>query len=641
MTTRRRVLVVLAALLLTPVALLAIAIMVVQSEWAERFVEQRIANRIDREVQIEGIDIELGWPPAVNLERLRIGNPAWARTPNLVDATGLHARVAVPPLFRRQIVIPFLSARAATAGLELDGTRASWRFGEQEQEPSPITIVRVQLGDGDIVYRDVTDKTDLGVKVKGSLGVGGELTATASGRFRDEPAKATARIPSLEPSPQTPIRVVADGTIGATRIAIDGSFAQSFDTIDVRMRVAGKSLDDLRKAFRINLPKSPPYSVSGHLKHTGADWIFQSFEGKVGDSDLSGDLLYRTGGKRRFLQANLRSKLLDFDDLGPIVGAPPKTGPGETASTEQKRQAAQASTKDRVLPDDSFSTARWGEMDADVKLEAKRVLRPEALPIDSLSTHIVLNDSLLKLQPLSFGVAGGRVSSDIVLDGRRKPMRGDLKIDVKGLDLGRLFPAEETKQSLGTLYGSAKLAGSGGSIGDLLGTSSGQIHLAIDGGRFSLLLIELLGLDVAEALQLLGTRNRQVTLRCAVADLQVKDGIAAPQLFVVDTTDTNVTVNGAINFKTEQLDLVSYPEPKDPSIFVLRSPIHLEGALKRPKVRPEAGPIAARIAAAAALAAVNPLLALIPFIETGPGKDSDCAALVSQLNQKIAEAKRR
>ncbi len=36
------------------------------------------------------------------------------------------------------------------------------------------------------------------------------------------------------------------------------------------------------------------------------------------------------------LKANLISHLLDFDDLGPLVGAPPKTGPGETAAPKQK-----------------------------------------------------------------------------------------------------------------------------------------------------------------------------------------------------------------------------------------------------------------------------------------------------------------
>ena len=56
-------------------------------------------------------------------------------------------------------------------------------------------------------------------------------------------------------------------------------------------------------------------------------------------------------------------------------------------------------------------------------------------------------------------------------------------------------------------------------------------------------------------------------------------------------------------------------------------------------VRPKAGPIVARGAAAAALAVANPLLALLPFIETGPGKDSDCGALLGSVKRKGAVKK--
>jgi uncharacterized protein involved in outer membrane biogenesis len=218
-----------------------------------------------------------------------------------------------------------------------------------------------------------------------------------------------------------------------------------------------------------------------------------------------------------------------------------------------------------------------------------------------------------------------------------------MDLDVQGLALARVFPtAKEMQPSLGTLYGRAKLSGRGASVGDLIGTSNGQLSLAVDGGQTSLLLVELLGLDIAEAASLLGARRRhQVELRCAVADFTVKNGVAAPQTFVVDTTDIVVKVEGTVDFQREHLDIVTYPEPKDMSIFALRSPVRMQGAFKGPSVRPKAGPIVARGAAAAALAAANPLLALLPFIETGPGKDSDCGALLGRVKAKGAVKKEK
>jgi hypothetical protein len=102
-TMTRRVLIVLVILLLVPLALLAAAVLVVQSEHAERWVEARIGDALEREVEIEGVDLQLGWPLGVNVQHLRITNPSWAMTPDLIDATGLHARVEISPLFRRRL----------------------------------------------------------------------------------------------------------------------------------------------------------------------------------------------------------------------------------------------------------------------------------------------------------------------------------------------------------------------------------------------------------------------------------------------------------------------------------------------------------------------------------------------------------
>ena len=160
--------------------------------------------------------------------------------------------------------------------------------------------------------------------------------------------------------------------------------------------------------------------------------------------------------------------------------------------------------------------------------------------------------------------------------------------------------------------------------------------MLVNGGYISNLLVEAAGLDVAEALRILATRDVQVKLRCAVADLALKQGVATPRALVIDTTDTIVTATGTLDFRSETLDLITKPVPKDPSPFVLRSPIVVSGTLKKPAVKPQIGPLIARGAAAVALGMVNPLLAIVPFIETGPGEDSDCGQLLRQVKGSAA-----
>jgi uncharacterized protein involved in outer membrane biogenesis len=148
--------------------------------------------------------------------------------------------------------------------------------------------------------------------------------------------------------------------------------------------------------------------------------------------------------------------------------------------------------------------------------------------------------------------------------------------------------------------------------------------------------VELLGLDVAESVMLLGRGHSQVELRCAVSGFNVKDGAFNTDSFVVDTSDTIVKVDGSISLKDERLDLETKPYPKDPSPLALRTPLNIKGPFKDPSIRPQAGPLAARVAGAVALGAIAPPLALLALIETGPGKDTDCGRMLAQAKAKGA-----
>jgi uncharacterized protein involved in outer membrane biogenesis len=637
---KRRILIVLSVALLLPVALLAALLLVAQSEWGERWVEQRVANQLQREVVLEGISVKPGWPPRIILARLRISNPAWAQTPNLVDAEGLYARVAIPPLFRGKVVVPYLGAAVATAGLEMDGKRATWRFGEPKEGEEPesrLQLGLVHLGNGNIRFIDAPGKTDLAIEVAGSAGEGGELRATGNGKFRGDAVKASVRIPSLSVQHAEAVEIHGEGSVGRTKARAKGSLALDGRTLDLQLALEGQTFRDLAKVTGMVLPDSPPYALSGRLRHEGAQWIFDPFEGKVGDSDLAGALTYSKGGARPFLAANLRSKLLDFDDLGPLIGAPPKTGAGETAAPEQKAQAASRESGKRLLPEQEFGTEAWDRMDADVKLVAQKIQRPRQLPLEAFSAHVRLKDAVLTTEPLEFGMAGGRIVTHAVLDGRQKPMKGRIRADVKSLQLGRLFPTSEAMQeALGTFYGRAEITGQGQSIAAIAGSADGKASFVIEGGRASALLMELAELDIAQVVMLLGKKNQQEELRCAVSGFEIEDGIAKTDGFTIDTEETVIHVDGTVNLAQETLDLAATPNAKHSSLVSLRTPLHLRGALRKPKVRPEAGPLVRKAAIAVGLGAINPALAVFALYEPARGEDQPCAQLIAEAKRKGA-----
>ena len=638
---RRVLLIVLAVVVLLPIALLGALSLAVKSAWGERQFEKVVGGMLDRKVEVNGISVRWGLPPGLVFAHLRIANPDWAQTPDLVNADGLYARFRLAPLFTGKVVIPYLGARKATAGLEMDGERATWKFGapkpKDQAQPSRLYVMRVYLDDGHIRFIDKAMGSDLAIDAKGSAGEGGMLQAAAKGTFHGQELTANARLPGLETQNEGPLRFEGQARVGRTEAAVDGTMANDGTALDMQLRLAGPTMKELSKISGIVLPDSPPYRLGGHLRHDGNAWTLEPFDGKVGDSDVAGSFTYDKRAKKPLIRANLRAKLLDFDDLGPLIGAPPKTGPGETAAPEQKQQAAQREASDKLLPDKPFDTASWGKADADVKLTADKIQRPKQLPIEAFSTHLLLKGAVLKLDPLDFGMAGGHVTATVTLDGNQKPMKGTIKADVKGLQMGKLFPTSQTmKDALGVLYGRTELTGSGQSVAALLGSSDGKASFVVEGGRVANLFMELAELDVAHIVMLLGARKEQEPLRCAVAGFDVKGGQAEANTFVVDAEDTSINIDGGVNLKNETLDLKMSPAGKHQSLVSLRTPIHLQGPLRHPKARPEPGPLVRKGALAAGLGAINPALAVFALYEPAKGKDQPCGELIAQAKAQGA-----
>lgn len=617
----------------------------IESEPGQRFIERRAHTATGREIRIGDLDIKIGWHPGIEVTGLRITNPEWARTNHLVDTERIDARFRLLPLLTGRVVVEDLTLVQAKVGLEREANRNTWTFlerPEDEDRPSRFLVHRINVDRGFLVYRDTTIDTDLEIDVTGDVGAGGTIDLVAHGTAKGQKLRGVASIPGVLPTPDTAVEMSAALVLGDITLAAAGTVrAADVDGIDLDLDVSGASLGDLKKLAPLNLPDTPPYRLQGRFRNPAGAFIFDPFEGRVGDSDLSGSAQYTRGGKRPVLKANLVSRLLDLDDLGPLVGAPPKTGPGETAAPKQKQQVQKIEATGKVLPQKGFEFEDWHIMDADVRFEGKRILDAAQVPIENLSAHWILENGVLRFEPLRFRIAQGQVAATIRLDGNQKPPVGKANIEINGLNIRELVPASsKMTDPLGTLHGRIDITGRGTSIADLFGTADGRLAMLINGGRISNLLVELGGLDVAEALRILATKDVQVQLRCAVADLSMKNGVATPQVLVIDTTDTFVRAEGTIDFRKENLDLVTYPEPKDPSPFALRSPITIQNSFKDPKVMPKLGPIAARGAAALALGAINPLLAFLPFIETGPGKDSDCAQLLQRVRSAGVQEKK-
>ncbi|MBK8120056.1 MAG: hypothetical protein IPK39_13455 [Sulfuritalea sp.] len=179
--------------------------------------------------------------------------------------------------------------------------------------------------------------------------------------------------------------------------------------------------------------------------------------------------------------------------------------------------------------------------------------------------------------------------------------------------------------------GRAKLVGNGNSIAQMLASANGEAALIMDGGTVGELMLRLSNLDIANSLVALLGGDKQVPILCMVGNFKAVDGDFMVEALVLDTSKVNITGSGNVNFIDESLHLRLVSQSKGFSLASLRGPIAVTGSFKNPVLRPELGGVIARSGLALALgAATGGLGALIPLLDFGKDRDSNCAALVSQ-----------
>ena len=649
----------LAVCLLVIATAVTIFILLFGWNWLRQPIEQYTLNKTGRVLAING-DLTLGyhWPiPRITAKDVSFANPVWAAEPLLFEATSTEIELDLLKLLRGQFVFPQVHLVQAAVFLEKspDG-RKSWLMDlGQKDEDARIHVGRVTLDEGKLGYDDVAQKTRIRAGISSitppQAASPYALAFTAEGQFKGNAFKAKGNggpaVAIRDEAAPYPLKVEAN--IGRTYASGEGTITGllKLSALDLNLALRGDNLDQLFPIIGIATPRTRPYEVKGRLQRSGNEWNYQDFSGRFGQSDIAGSATLSVAGQRPMVVANLTSNVLDIDDLGPLIGARQGSmkaarraadgvavdGNGNAPSRMVDTAAPQPDAtpaRMRVLPDLPFNTARWNTLNADVNLRAKTIRRAAALPLENLRVHMLLRDAVVTLDPLDFGVAGGHLNALITLDGSKRPIQATARIKAQKLLIAKLFPTSPlNKASIGQVNGVFDLKGNGDSVGRMLATSEGKIGLVAAGGQISRLMMEKAGLHLWEMLQLNLSGDELIELRCAVADFDVKAGILRPNALILDTQVTTITGSGTIDLAREQLDLTLNQKTKNTSPLALRSPLILRGSFVKPVVGVDKGKLVARALGAVTLGLVNPLLALIPLVDPGPGKDSDCAPLLA------------
>jgi len=634
------------------------------------YINRKVSETTGREFAIRGdLDVkfqrdrngETGWrrfvpQPHITADNVYMSNPAWSTVgTQMAAAQRIEAGVRILPLLTKNVVITDLRLANPDIAVQrrADGSN-SWTFKDNGPSEWKVDLQRLAFDSAKVRYVDEPMSLDL--RATADSIKGGETASTAAGvppyglAFKLAGTYNKAKITgggkagavlSLT-GDNTSFPIEAEATAGENKLGLRGIIRdpRSLSGFALQMQLAGASMADLYGLTGVLLPETPPYATKGTLlgKKDGDFWTFtyKDFTGKVGASDIAGTLAYAQRKPRPLLTGALTSKQLRLADLGPTVGA--DTGEGTKAAGK-----VQAPAPGKALPVDQFNTAKWGALDAEVKFTGKQILRTADIPLRDIETTIRMKDKVLTLTPLSFALAGGRITSNIRLDGREKVLDASARLAARGVKIRELFPKLQSMQAtFGEINGDGALVGKGNTVAAMLGTSQGEINAVVTEGTVSQFVLELAGLNVANAVYVKIFGDKQTMLNCVAATTTVRNGRANIDRFVLDSEDAVVNATGYVDLATEKLDVDVRPKTKGARILSLRTPLYARGTFKDPKVGPHAGPLALKAGAAVALAAINPLAALLPLINVDKAPDTNCGAEISaakkppKVNGKVA-----
>src|SRR5258706_6649223 len=600
--------------LLGLLALSAVVVALFDWNWFRHPVERYLIDRSHREVRIGDLHVDIGFSaePTVRGRDVYIENAAWADKQPFITAKEVSFTFSLRSVWEGRPVISRLVLIDADLDMErqADGLR-NWRLRNPEDRgPGKVKVQSLEPHGAKIrfVRRDVgldftasSKPSELGseelkpdaahptrIDFKGEIG-----GVSFSGAVLTGPV-----LTFLQTGESFPIR--GRVSAGKSRLEVDGTIADMFNpsSFDAKVHLAGPSLSNLQAFFRPSLPPPRPYDFQARVRQTKQETVFAELSGKIGDSDLAGDISIDRGKERLTVRAALGSGFADLADLRSLAQghrSTDKAGPEEVA-TEETGAAAKDSAPDnpqavppkRLFSDHVFDATGLKKLDAHATLEIKKFKVTRLRALESLRLTADLKDGVLALKPIDVGLAGGHVVGQMTFDGQRKALSAHAKIDLKDVRLEQLLAefssGTKAPKGAGSLQGHIEMKGEGDSIAKLAGSSSGSAQIGMAGGAISNLLDAEIGLNAGKALKVLIKGDRAIGVNSATAAFDFDKGVGKSKTVVLDTDQTHTEGTGTIDLRDETVDLLLTPHPKKTALLALHSSIRVKGPIKKPKI---------------------------------------------------------
>lgn len=624
-----------AGVALAVIALVVVFLVLFDWNWLRGPIGGWASARYDRDIELQGdLDVQLfSWTPSARIREVRVGGPDWASEKDTLTVDDAVASVRLMPLLSGRVEMPLVEiVRPQVVLISTADGRKSWVLDPDKPDTGPMKlppINRLVIRDGQVFLDEQGRNIRLNATVNAREGSDQTAGFHLEGRGTINGTPLTLEVrggPFINIKRDRPYGFKAELSGVGTTLTADGAITRPFDLgqFNATLSLRGRDLADIYLLTGITTPNTPPYRLNGKLTRNDNVFTFNDFSGRVGSSDLSGDLKVDKVGDRRRVEASLYSRLLDIDDLASVLGGTPRvTASGDTVVT--------SGASGKLLPDAPLNVERLRVMDGTLTYRAAQVKRNE-LDVRRVNLGARLKDGILNLDPVAFDFNRGELDGTARINANNKVPYSTADFRLRGYPLESIIPARNGAPTVtGRAIGRARLEGPGASIHDFAANSKGTLSLVVPQGRMRAAFAELLGINVTAGLgKLLAGDTGTSEIRCAVADFTVSGGTATARTFVIDTTPVLARGSGTINLGAETMNLRIDGETKSPRLIRLWSPINITGPLTAPRIGVDKAAIAGQVGLGTVLGAlINPLVALLPFVDPGLAEDANCGALIS------------
>jgi uncharacterized protein involved in outer membrane biogenesis len=485
-------------------------------------------------------------------------------------------------------------------------------------------------------------KADFTAKIA-SIGEGdtARITADAKGTYASRPIAfhlvGGALLSLRGASHPWPVDIAL--TNGPTHITLTGTLLDplAFKGADLRLQLSGPDMNLLEPLLGLPIPKTAAYQIVGQLDLDGLNKItLNNFTGHLGHSDIAGSIVEQpfgttdaNGKAKPVMTMDLHSNRVDLTDLSGFIGGTPDKSTAANATPVQRQEAANARTSSKVLADTPIDIPHldWANIHLHYKAEH---IQGRNMPLDTLTVVMDVIDGAIAVHPISFSVGKGHLLSNLHLtptSGRN--IHAKMDVHMQNLDLSHMMDATHFFEGAGSISGVGALEATGDSFASLLGRGNGQMKMAMSGGQLSAVLVDLTGLQFANALLSTLGIPHQTQVKCFVGDLTLRRGVVDFNPLVLDTGEGITTVGGTVDMTNETIDLALKTDSKHFSIGSLPTALSVGGTFKNPTFRPGAEAVA-RAGAIAGLAVLFAPLAILPTIQfgTSDAQDARCDNLL-------------